>query len=247
MKIATVAAATLAAGVLAGCGGGDDPPKGKAEGAYEGNTATGAYTQFLVLEDDSFWALYGSQSAGTFFVTGFVHGQGASNDGNFNSSNARDFGFSPPLAMTVSARYTSGVSLSGTLAVAGGSVAFNAAAIPSARFNYAAAPTIASIAGAWSNMTTLSGATANVTISSTGAFTGTSDGCTFTGTIVPRPSGRNVFNVALTFGPAPCALPNQNGSGIAVTYLVNGGPTRQLIVGGFDGQRTNGVLLAGSR
>jgi hypothetical protein len=234
--------------MLGACGGGDDPPKGRAEGVYEGTTSIGAYTQLLVLEDDSFWALYGTQTAGTFFVTGFIQGQGASNAGAFNSSNARDFGPSPPLALSISATYVAGTSISATLAAAGGSVTFNGSAIPAARFNYAATPTIASIAGTWNDLTTNIGATADVTISATGAITGTTQGCSFTGTIVPRPSGKNVFNVALTFGPAPCTLANQSRTGVAVTYLVNGsGPTRGLIVAGVDGARNNGLLLAGTR
>jgi hypothetical protein len=247
MKIGTVAATVVAAAVLGACGGGgDDGPKGKAEGVYEGTTSTGAYTQLLVLEDDSFWALYGTQAAGTFFVTGFVQGQGASDGKSFSSGNARDFGFAPPLAMSVSATYTPGTSISATLTAQGGSVTLNSSVIPAARFNYAAAPTIASIAGPWT-MTMLSGATADVTISAAGAVSGTSQGCSFTGTIAPRPTGRNVFNVALTFGAAPCVLPNQSGAGVAVTYLVNGGPTRQLVVAGVDGPRNNGMLLVGTR
>ena len=54
----------------------------------------------------------------------------------------------------------------------------------------------------------------------TGAFTASSSlGCNFAGTVLPRPSGKNVFNVSLTFGPAPCALPGQAAAGIAVAII----------------------------
>jgi hypothetical protein len=77
----------------------------------------------------------------------------------------------------------------------------------------------------------LDGETATLTVASNGAIAGISSlGCSFTGTITPRPSGKNVFNTTLTFGGAPCALPGQSASGIALAYPLANGMT-QLLAG----------------
>ena len=56
-----------------------------------------------------------------------------------------------------------------------------------------------------------------ITVQSNGQFSSTTSvGCAITGTATPRPSGKNVFNISVTFGPTPCLLPNGTASGVAV-------------------------------
>lgn len=237
---------------LAACGGGGDDAGGsagpKAEGAYAG-TLTGSASsafQLLVLENDEYWSLYGTTSGNTFLVAGFVQGSGASNNGSFASSNALDFGFATPVHGTVSATYVAGTSIQGSTAAAGQTVTFSGTAIAASTYNYATAALLADIQGSWS-LTSLAGAPASLNVSAAGALTGSSQGCTFSGTITPRPSGKNVFNVALTFGAAPCLLPGQSASGIAISNLVAGTARRQLIVAGVNSTRTSGTALFGTR
>jgi hypothetical protein len=73
-----------------------------------------------------------------------------------------------------------------------------------------------------------------------------SKGCAFSGTITPRASGKNVYDVSLKFGAAPCALANQTATGVAVTYLLTNGK-RQLIALTVDSTRTYGVGAFGNR
>jgi hypothetical protein len=86
----------------------------------------------------------------------------------------------------------------------------------------------------------------SATISSTGALAASSLGCNFTGTVVPRPSGKNVFNVAVRFGQAPCELPGQDATGIAVAYPFASGQT-QLLATVVDGTRSCGTAAFGVR
>jgi hypothetical protein len=72
--------------------------------------------------------------------------------------------------------------------------------------------------------------TTTVTISSGGSLTGSSSGCSFTGTIAPDSSNTNFYDVSLTFGGTPCAFPNQTANGIGVEYLLSDGVTNQLLV-----------------
>ncbi len=63
---------------------------------------------------------------------------------------------------------------------------------------------------------------------------------------MPRASGKNIYNVALTFGPLPCDLPNQPAAGIAVIYPLTSGKS-QLIVAVTDATRTIGGASFGVR
>jgi hypothetical protein len=200
----------------------------------------------LVLENDEYWALYGTISGGVNFISGFIQGQGISNNGTFTSSNALDFGSSPPLAGTLSATYVPGTSIAGSLAFANRTVSFSATP-PSApsTYVYNTPAMAADIAGAWS-LTSSSGVTAPATITAAGEFSALSAGCSITGSIVPRATGKNVYNVVLMSGPAPCGLPNATFGGIAISTLVNGGPTRQLLVVA-NASRSSGLILSGTR
>ena len=249
----------VASSVLAGCGGGSDSPStpavaapvvtATAEGVYVGDLTGSRSTAFemLVLENGEFWSLYGTSTASVFGVAGFVQGTGTSANGKFTSSNGKDFGVNPALAGTVSATYdATAKTIAGTVTATTGTVSFSGGPIAGSLYNYNTPASLATVSGAWST-NSLSGEDVALNISSNGAFTATSAyGCKFFGTVTPRPSGKNVFNVGLTFGAAPCALPGQTGSGIALAYPLNNGKT-QLLVAVTDGTRTNGTVVFGTR
>jgi hypothetical protein len=242
-------AAMVTAAMLAGCGGDDAVDPGPtAEGVYGGtltNSASNAFNM-LVLENGEYWSMYGMGTAGAFSVAGFVQGTGTSNNGSFSSSTAKDFGEAPAVAGTVSATYdATAKTIAGTVTSAAGSVTFSGGPIPGSLYVYNMPASLATISGLWS-MTDLNGDAVTVTISSTGALAATNLACSFTGTVAPRATGKNVFNVALRFGPAPCDLAGQEATGIAVAYPLANGRT-QLIVAAVDGSRTSGAAAVGVR
>jgi hypothetical protein len=105
---------------------------------------------------------------------------------------------------------------------------------------------LAQITGAWT-LSALDGTSADVTIAPGGSFTGANAGCSISGTIEPRASGKNVFDVSVTSGGAPCAAPGTTSTGIAVTYLLPGSTARQLVVAGVNAARTAGNAFFGVR
>jgi hypothetical protein len=216
------------------------------EGVYSGTTNSGLTFNTIFLEDGSFWAIYGTQTAGKLFVSGFVQGNGTSGNGTFSATNAKDFGNRAPISGSVAATYVAGTSINGTFASTAQSASFSGTTIPVADFNYNQAANLSSIVGNWS-VQGLSGASGSISIANSGAFTAASGSCITTGTIAPRPSGKNVFNVTATIGSAPCANPGLSFTGIAVSYLINGGPTRQLTIAGVDSARSLGTVVFGSR
>lgn len=250
----TVSVVVAISGLIAACGGGGGsdpaPTTGpSAEGVYGGTLNGSASNAFnlLVLENGDYWSLYGAQGASAFNVAGFFQGTGSSNNGKFSSSNGKDFGVFPAVSGAVDATYNAAAkTISGTTTSTSGSSTFSGGPITGSLYNYDAAATLSTVAGSWTT-TSLTGETVTISIAAGGTFTGVSSGgCRFAGAVAPRASGKNVFNTSLTFGAAPCGLPNQPATGIAVAYPLASGRT-QLIVAVTDSARTVGAAVVGSR
>lgn len=237
---------------LAACGGGGGDDGGSApsagtspaEGAYAGTLTGGPSNgfQLVILEDGTYWSIYGTQVGSLLYVNGFVQGSGTAANGQFSSNNARDFGYAPSVAGSIVATYVPGVSISGTTyGPAGASGTFSGTRAGISPYVYEQPANLANITGSW-RMQMLSGETTNVSINTNGSFTAVSSGgCQFSGTILPRASGKNVFNVSLTFGAAPCLLAGQRATGIGVYSSVSGGGS-QLMVAVVDGARAYGAV-----
>ncbi len=138
---------------------------------------------------------------------------------------------------TVSASFVPGSSLGGTLVPVGSlsGVSFTGTSLPLTSFNYSAAASVANISGSWTG-TQLDGTSTSMTIdTSSGSIKGSTSGCSFSGTAAADSSNKNFFDVALTFGGAPCLLLNQKVSGVAVDSLLPDGVTRQLWISVTNG------------
>jgi hypothetical protein len=260
MNRSTIPAALLCA-LLTACGGGggagDSADSGStaiapattmqsAQGAYQGTVSNGREHTTIVLENDEFYTMYGNTVNGMLAVTGFLHGHGKSNDGNFSSTDVKDFAASGPvLSGSVSATYVPGASLSGVLTEGTNNFNFTGAPIATSVYYYNAGANPSNITGSW-NLTSLRGFANVFSISPTGAFTGFSGACSFGGTITSRASGKNVFNVTITFGASPCILAGQSLNGIAVEYPLADGK-RQLVIAAMDAARVNSAAFIGIR
>lgn len=203
---------------------------GTAQGVYQGTAANGDFFETIVLPNDKAYAVYGLNSGGVFTVYGMMTGQGASNNGSY-TANLKDFDYTGTgITATLTASYVAGSTLNGTVSEGGASLSFTGTAIPSSLFNYNTPADMANITGNWTG-DSLEGAYSNVNVTSGGTITGSSGGCSFTGTVTPS-NAKNFYTVSLSFGPSPCLAPNQTAQGIAVTYLLQDGVTRQVVVGG---------------
>jgi hypothetical protein len=245
------AAGTLAvAAILAGCGGGGDSSSpdtaSSAEGVYQGTISNGAEHNTLVLENGQYYSMYGRTIDGVYYVYGFLQGTGTSNNGSFTSTDLKDFYYTDAVfSGSLSASYRPDVSFNGSITEGGSTVTFTGAPVQDSLYNYKTPANLANIVGPW-NMNSLQGSAVALHVASSGAFTGSSDGCTFSGTIQPRASGKNVFNVSLRFGAAPCVLPGQSANGIGFEFLLANGQ-RQFIMAGANATRDRGTLFLGAR
>lgn len=248
--IATFSTSILLAACGGGGGGGDAAERGPtAEGVY-GGTQTGSPStafQALVLENDEFWFMYGTQTSSLFLINGFIQGAGASNNGVFSASTIRDFGVLPPQAGTANATYSAAAkTISGSATFGTRTVSFSGGPIAGSLYTYNTPAVLTSISGNWTVSASTS-ETITISVTSTGTLTlASSAGCTGTGTATPRPSGKNVFNVSISFGASRCRLPNATLTGIAIVYPLSNGRS-QLLGGARTSDQLAAFFVAGTR
>jgi hypothetical protein len=242
---------------VTGCGGtkgtnsggfkssGSNTP-GQAQAVYSGTASNGTAFQTIILPTDQYYAIYGTTSGNTFTISGMLTGQGVSNDGKYTATVTDFSNTGTTNTGSVSASYVVGSSITGTLTETGNpALTFAGTVMPSSSFNYGAAASLADITGSWTG-TLLDGTSATVTINANGNFSGSDSGCLFSGTIRPSTSGKNFFDVSMSFGASPCASPNQTASGVAIDYLLSDGITHQLLAGVSSGS-TFGTVFVGNR
>jgi hypothetical protein len=234
-KTSPLLAATLAA-LLTACGGGgsDDgpPPALTLQGVWDTTLAPGGDEGgAVVLEDGSFWAFSGDPQSSSFDT--LYQGTVSVNGNALSSANLRAYALG-------TGAFVDATSVTGTLAAnsfslnataSGAVTAVAGARSPAdASYNFDTPAQAADIQGSWTGAFS-TGDSGTVTVQANGSFSSTtSAGCSFTGTATPRASGKNVFNITLSFGPAPCLLPNTAGSGIALASKATATEPAVLIV-----------------
>jgi hypothetical protein len=216
---------------------------GQAQGVYSGISSNGYTFETIVLPNDKFYAIYGTISGSVFFVDGMMTGQGTSGSTTFTASVTDFFNTGSINSGSITANYVAGSSLNGTLTESGNMVTFTGTPLAASSFAYSTPASVSAISGNWAG-TLLDGMSTTVTISSSGSVTGSSSGCSFTGTVTPDSSNKNFFDVSLTFGGSPCAAPNQTASGIGVNYLLSDGVTHQLLAAVTVGTSLGTVFFA---
>jgi hypothetical protein len=245
MLLKTRLALVVSAICLTACGGGGDSASAadvapavvptKAEGYYAGTFSTSANPngvfETIVLENDDIWALYGGRSStGGLIVYGMVQGKGASNNGSFPGTDLRDYYSNGQVVSgSISASYVPGTSLKGNISSGNQTVAFTAAVPTTNNYSYNSVPKLADIVGSWTGFNLLGGSD-TVTIQSDGSLSSVDAGCLTTGTVAPRASGKNIFdlNIRIASTAACGTSAGLTATGHVVTSLLTDG-RRQLI------------------
>lgn len=199
------AMAATAVALLTACGGGggggSTPTAGTAEGFWTGTASTGYDVALAVLENGETWGVYTSGG----MIYGALYGTSTGTGTTFAASGS-DFNLtnwsvsSGSFSGTVTARSAiQAVSNRGsTISLTYDSSYDTAASLTTVAGNY----TVSGVSAA--------GSADNVpmTITSGGLVTVTGTGCSASGTVAPRSSGKNVYNISMTFTGNNCALGN---------------------------------------
>ena len=244
-------AAVLISLALSACGGGGGdsapapsptppPPADTAEGFWSGTSSSGFSILGAVLDNGEYWFMYHANG----LLYGVVQGSGTSRNGSFTSTNGLDFllgGGVTPVA--VSASYRARASLQGVVTpqAGGAPVTFTSAYDPS----YEVPATQAAVQGVWRGRLA-GGETYSINVGANGALTGAgSSGCTFSGSIAPRPGGTAVYGVSVTFNGGVCLLGTQTIDGIGAVGNTTQGPV--LYAAALNGTRSAGLVLISGR
>lgn len=218
-----------------------------AEGLWSGNTSTGYEVNSLVLENNEFYNIIGRTIGDVFYVVAFDYGAAAVN-GNTYSTFYREYTANSSALGYSTGTVTTNTKISGTVTTVGTTTQNSSVSLTPASssfYNYNKSADIGEIAGSWSG-SFLSGTTATLQISSNGLFSGKdSTGCNASGTITPRSSGKNVFNLSTVDGVG-CPVPGFKTSGIIISYLTNTGK-RQLIAGATNESKSGGDVFISQR
>lgn len=243
----------MAIAALTACGGGGSGGSSTPatvtnsvlQGVWSGTSSSGASLSIVSLENGDTYSMFGTVSSGVLSVVGFDEGNltvsGSTVSGTLTEYLNNGTSYSGALNGTVSTN----TSISGTTTWSGGTTTFSATPTSSTNYVYNTPAVISDVVGSWTG-SMLNGTAATITVASNGAVTGSNSGCTFTGTVTPRASGKNVFDVSITFGAAPCALPGQTATGIALDYLLSTG-FKQLLVAVQSSNKAAGTMFFAQR
>ncbi|MET1083991.1 MAG: hypothetical protein ABWY12_13230 [Burkholderiales bacterium] len=257
-------AACIAALGLAACGddapGNTDPPPPppppqlRLEGLYSGVITQPDYNvSLVVLNDATLWGVYSSRAA-IPVAFGVVQGAGVRNDatGSYvGSPDSRNYFFDGAQGDgQILGSYTATDVFAGFVPglpppILPAPWAFSTLRVAVTTYDYDSAAQLSAIVAEWAVVTPRGGS--NMTILPTGVVGGSVAGCQVSGSIIPRPGGKNVFVANLEFGPPlPLAICDITGaaSGIAVVTVVSD-TRRQLMVAVQNAARTRGTGFFG--
>ncbi len=235
-------------------GGGDDStsqqPGATAEGVYAGTLTGSSYHHFktLVLENDEYWTLYGEETNSFFSVFGFVQGSGQSHEGSYTVSDLRDYALSSTDSGSAVASYDAAArTFEGSYVVDGGAaIQFTGGPITDVAYDYDQTASMSTMIGQWL-ATNTKGEYVTFDVAADGTVSMSQNGCVASGTLQPRASGKNIFDVTVTFGAAPCELPNETATGVALTYPITDSNQIQLMTAMVTQSRTHGFALFANR
>lgn len=232
--------------LLVACGGGGGGGGGSttsttatdAQGLYVGSSSYGFSLNTIILETGEFYSIF--SSGGLAYGIDFGTATGSN---NAFSGTLTEFYIptNATIAGSISGTVAPKNSITGSTTYANGTSGTFAATYNSA---YDTPATATAISGTYTGIY-YTGAPVTMVVSSSGAVTGTSTNCTFTGTAVPRPTGKNVYNISLTFVGAQCAPGAGAASGIGVLGVVSG--NTYLYTAGLNSAKTNGFFWIGRK
>ncbi|BAN26969.1 hypothetical protein [Caballeronia insecticola] len=188
-------------------------------GVYKGTLkGSNAYATLLMLFDGTAYLFYGGTGGADLAGVAVAANGAQTSDGRFTSTSAFDYRLGKTAASPAvfSADFAHAPAVDGTVATQDGSagLAFTATALPMLDV----APSRANVGGLYSGRgMSLGGATPmRITVAGDGYLAGTTtSGCIFKGRTAPH-EGTNAYDVSVTFGPAPCPLPDATVTGNAV-------------------------------
>ena len=214
-----------------------------AAGLYTGQLGSGTgKAQLLILRNGSYWMWTGVDNAGVATYSGLVQSDlGTSTSTNYASNTGVNIGITPfRNNLSLLGTYVANTSFSGTLTDST-SFTLTLTSTPARTYQFLDDPTLTKLTGNYSS----TGET--FAISSTGALSGSKSGCQYSGTVTPKTSGENVYDLTVTYGGSPCALALRGATlnGVLVLEITAAGT--QVIGAAINQAKTSGTFLIATK
>ena len=211
-----------------------------AEGFWDGTTDTNSTIDGVVLDDGTFYFFYAAADSSS---GGLVQGTATAVNGQFASSNAKNFDLTGlgVTGVSIAGTYAPRTSLNGAITSAYGSATF-AATYDS---TYEQPASLSSVAGTYSGAAVSTSSSVRntvVTLTATGAILGASPGCSFTGTAMPH-GAVYVLDLSVTFLGGMCTYGTSTFTGVAFYDA----PSGEIIAMAVNASRTDAFLFFGSK
>lgn len=224
--------------LLSACGGGGDGgSNADPQGIWTGPATTGYTVNAALLDNGEIWGIY--SSGGTIY--GALFGN-TSVSGNRITVSGTDFNFlsNSATAGTLTGSFSPKASMGLSSPSVSVSLAYSA--------TYETPATAAAIAGTWSFIGRSSDyelVPGSITVDGSGNFTLSQTNCTTSGSIVPRPGGKNIYNVTLTSSGSSCAVGTTSLAGIA--YLDTSASPNRFLALGLTSAKDDGLIVIGTK
>jgi hypothetical protein len=252
--------ALLTLTLLAACGGGggggsgaaDDQASGQggsseikgpqsAEGYWSGTSSAGTTIHLAVLENGESWGIYTSTQGS--FVSGALQGQ-TQTEGAELTGTGRNYSFSTEgfSTGTLKAQVRTKTSLvTNSLAGFSATLAYNS--------GYDARATLADLAGRYL-IFGRSGRDliipSHVDINAQGVFSNLENGCTRMGSLTPRASGKNIYNMTVSFSGACTSF--ASGTRLqGIAFLDKSVTPHRLRSLSLNGDKSDGAVIIGTK
>lgn len=222
----------LSAISLTACGGGSDGANGSAEGFWKGSASNGVGAAVVILENGESWGIY--TRAGR--VVGALNGT-ASATGEKFSATGLDYSF---VENKVYSSAYSGTITPQSRIDASSNFGTTVALAYDGSYNKSAS--LADIEGTYSVYGRSGGGYTNgapLTVFADGTISVADNGCRATGRVTPRESGKNVFNMTVTFSGA-CYISGAPVNGIAVVDTTTNPKT--VLALGLNAAKSDGLI-----
>jgi hypothetical protein len=237
MKKSLLVSFSTVALFLSACGGGGDSSNVDPQGIWSGPASSGVVVNAVVLETGEVWGIYSSGSE----IYGALYGSAVMN-GSSISIAGTDFDFAANRATP--GGLSGNVVAKSTMSLSGNGITLPLTYQPS--YDSSASTTAAT--GNW----TFIGRSGSYTLTPgsfafdrSGRFSLNQSNCLTTGSISPRPGGKNVFNLTLTTSGSGCASGLSSLSGVA--YLDTSVTPNKFLALALTPTKSDGLIVIGTK
>jgi hypothetical protein len=227
------------------------PAPAEVQGVFAGTSNSGFDVVMVQLDDGSVFGIEGHTVNSVFTSSGLLRAAGNYAKGVFVQVQPANlypyYGGAEPGSLSGS--YTSGGAFNWSFATSFGTTQWITTKLPSQTYDYDHAATLVDLSGSWSGRAFTEEGSTTLVVSSSGEMSGVNMyGCRFSGMAMPRPGGKNVFNISIAFANAPsvCDNPGDTATGIGVILQVSD-TVRQFVFGVSVDRGSEGLVWPGVR